>query len=175
MATVPNTLLTLEEFDQRYGPEPGWEYWFGEVVRKPVPTWYHGILQFVLTGLLFDAGYFAGGEIDLKVDPRWQPRPDVLGASAIDGPYPTKPVELVIEILSDDQFRYVHEKCRHYHRIGIPAVYVADPEQRRLWQWNPERENLDPTENIVLPNAVPLTGATIWAEFERRIAQRRAD
>ena len=97
MATAPQTLLTLEEFDARYGSEPGWEYWFGEAVRKPVPTWYHGVLQVVLANLLLEAGYFSGSEIDLKVDPRWQPRPDVL-------------------------------KCRLYQRIGIPAIYVADPE-----------------------------------------------
>ena len=78
MATAPQTLLTLEEFDARYGSEPGWEYWFGEAVRKPVPTWYHGVLQVVLANLLLEAGYFSGSEIDLKVDPRWQPRPDVL-------------------------------------------------------------------------------------------------
>ena len=170
----PDALLTLEEFDQRYGAEPGWEYWFGQAVRKPAATWYQGILQFVLTGLLFEAGYFAGGEIDLKIDPRWQPRPDVLGASAIEGQYPTKPVELVIEILSDDQFRYIHEKCRHYERIGILAIYVADPEQRRLWKWNPDKQNLNPIEDMVLPNGALLAGSVIWAEFERRIARSTA-
>jgi hypothetical protein len=38
MATAPKTLFTLEEFEQRYGSEPGWEYWFEEAVRKPTPT-----------------------------------------------------------------------------------------------------------------------------------------
>jgi Uma2 family endonuclease len=171
MATAPQTVLTLEEFDQRYGSEPGWEYWFGEAVRKPVPTWYHGVLQVVLANLLFEAGYFAGGEIDLKVDPRWQPRPDVLAASAIDGRYPTKPVDLVIEILSDDQFRYLHDKCRHYKRIGIQRIYVADPDERRLWQWNPERDSLDPSETIILPNGTALAGSLIWTEFEKRISR----
>jgi len=171
MATAPHTLLTLEEFDQRYGSEPGGEYWFGEAMRKPVPTWYHGVLQVVLANLLFEAGYFSWSEIDLKVDPRWQPRPDVLAASAIDGRYPTKPVDLVIEILSDDQFRYLQDKCRHYQRLGIQGIYVADPEQRRLWQWNAERDNLDRTENIVLPNGVFLVGAAVWAEFEKRISR----
>lgn len=113
---------------------------------------------------------FAGGEIDLKVDPRWQPRPDALGASAIDGRYPTKPVEVVIEILSDDQFRYIHEKCLHYDRIGIPAIYVADPEQRHLWKWNPQEHNLEMRGGIVLPNGANLEAGKIWTEFERRIA-----
>jgi Uma2 family endonuclease len=171
MATASKTLFTLEEFEQRYGSEPGWEYWFKEAVRKPTPTWYHGILQIVLANLLFEAGYFSAGEVDLKIDPRWQPRPDVLAASAMDGRYPTKPVDLVIEILSDDQFRYVQDKCRHYERIGIQGIYVADPEQRRLWQWKPEKASLEPIEGIVLPNGLSVTGTVIWAEFERRISR----
>ena len=66
MAAVPHSLLTLEEFDRLYGAEAGWEYWFGEAVKKPVPTWSHGILQIVLANLLFESGYYAGAEIDLK-------------------------------------------------------------------------------------------------------------
>src|SRR5436305_1300964 len=150
MAAVPHSLLTLEEFDRLYGAEAGWEYWFGEAVKKPVPTWSHGILQFVLANLLFESGYYAGAEIDLKIDPQWQPRPDVLAASIIAGRYPTEPVDLVVEILSDDQFRYIHDKCRHYQRVGIEAVFVIDPDERRLWSWDPGTETLTPVDELQL-------------------------
>ncbi len=36
MSTAPQ-FLTVEEFDQRYGSESGWEYWYRNAVRKPVP------------------------------------------------------------------------------------------------------------------------------------------
>jgi Uma2 family endonuclease len=170
MATA-TTHLTLEEFDQQYGHESGWEYWFGEAVRKPVPTWYHAILQIVLSNLLFEAGYFAGGEIDLKVDPDWQPRPDVLGNTAISGRYPTQPVDIVIEVLSDDQFRYLTDKCGHYQRIGIERIYVADPEERKLWKWNSDQRHLDLVNKIELPNGRSLTSSLIWTEFEKRVAK----
>jgi len=127
MATAA-VLLTLEQFHEQYGSESGWEFWFGEAVRKPVPTWYHGILQVLLGDLLFKAGYFAGAEINLRIDPNWEPRPDVLAAREIEGKYPTKPVDLVIEILSDDQMGMLLKKCEHYTRIGIPDIYVFDPE-----------------------------------------------
>ncbi len=39
------TQLTINEYDALYGGEPGWEYWFGEARRKPVPTKLHGVLE----------------------------------------------------------------------------------------------------------------------------------
>ena len=40
--------LSLEEYDLIYGHESGWEYWFGEARRKPVPTYLHGLLSLLL-------------------------------------------------------------------------------------------------------------------------------
>src|SRR5450755_642431 len=65
--------LSLEEYDLIYGHESGWEYWFGEARRKPVPTYLHGLLSFLLAELLRRAGYFVSGESDLKVVSDWQP------------------------------------------------------------------------------------------------------
>lgn len=42
------SVLTLEEFNARYAHEDGYEYWFGEVVQKGLPTWLHGLLQVIL-------------------------------------------------------------------------------------------------------------------------------
>jgi hypothetical protein len=41
-----------------YAHENGWEYWFGEAVRKPVPTWLHAILQGLLAELLYKGRFF---------------------------------------------------------------------------------------------------------------------
>lgn len=164
--------LTLEEFDRLYSAEAGWEFWFGQAIRKPVPTWYHGILQIVLGNLLFQAGYFAGAEIYLKVDRAWQPRPDLIAAKTMAGPYPATPVDIVIEILSDDQFRYLHQKCQNYARIGISHVFVLDPEQRKSWRWSSETETLQTIDALLLPNGVSLATEAIWTEFEARIKPR---
>lgn len=169
MATVAVPRLTLEDFDRQYGHENGWEYWFGEAVRKPVPTWYHGILQVILGELLFRLGYLAASEIDLKIDRNWQPRPDVLAAREITGRYPTQPVDLVIEILSDDQMSFLLTKCEHYARIGISSIYVFDPEGRRVWRWNSTLNDLEHARDIPLSNGNVLRYDDVWAEFDRRI------
>lgn len=76
MATAAK--LSLEEFRLSYaGRKPHYEYWFGEARRKAVPTWLHGLLQAILCEFLTRAGYRAGSEIELRIDPDWEPVPDV--------------------------------------------------------------------------------------------------
>jgi hypothetical protein len=60
MATAPH-YLTVDEFERLYGHENGWEYWFGKAVRKPIPTWAHGILQQLVAELILEAGYVLVG------------------------------------------------------------------------------------------------------------------
>lgn len=53
--------------------------------------------------LLSEAGYRAGSEVKLKIDPRSHPIPDVIATRGrVELPYPTKAVEIVIEILSEE-------------------------------------------------------------------------
>jgi len=40
--------------------------------------------------LFVKAGYAAGAELDLRIDPDWEPRPDVVASLAIEEPYPTQ-------------------------------------------------------------------------------------
>jgi Uma2 family endonuclease len=75
--------LTLEEFRAQFeGRKPHFEYWFGEPVQKSMPTWLHSVLQGVLVEFLKRAGYKSGSELELRIDPDWQPVPDVTGLSA---------------------------------------------------------------------------------------------
>lgn len=175
MATA-TSLLTLEQFHQRYANEAGWEFWFGEAIRKPLPTWLHSVLQALLAELLYDAGYVAGSELDLRIDPQWQPRPDVTAATAIRGRYPTQPnqVDLVIEILSDDQMTALLQKCSHHVRIGISEIYVFDPEGRRIWKWNRDENDLIRCRTLLLPNGATLTEDSIWLEFQKRLYPQKA-
>lgn len=170
MATVAAP-LTLSEYREKYAGENGWEYWFGEAVRKPVPTWQHGILQALLAELLYRAGYFSASELDLRIDPNWEPRPDVAGALKLEEPYPTQPIDVAIEILSDDQMTRLLQKCHHYSRIGIPQIFVFDPARRRISQWDVAVDKLRPIEDLNLAIGSTLTGSSFWREFHLRLKQ----
>jgi Uma2 family endonuclease len=116
MATVA-TKLSLAEFELQYGGEkPYYEYWYGEPVQKSMPTWLHSLLQKVLVNLLSKAGYKAGAEVKVKIVQEFHPIPDVIATrSPIEHPYPTKPLEVVVEILSDtDPMSRVVSKCLRY-------------------------------------------------------------
>jgi Uma2 family endonuclease len=170
MARTAANRLTLEEFDRIYGSENGWEYWFGEARRKPVPTHLHGILAVLLGELLRRAGYIVSAESDLKIVSDWQPRPDVYGVlHEIEGQYVTKPVDVVFEIRSKDDD--VITQCQQYSRIGIPQVFAFDPEAKTIAEWDGKR--LVPVVGVKLANGVLITGQTIWTEMELRRRQRQ--
>ena len=170
MARKANAFLSIDEFDKLYGGEAGWEYWFGEVRRKPVPTKLHGILQFLLCELLRRAGYIVSGETDLKIASDWQPRPDVSGVlEEVKEKYITRPEgKVVFEILSDD--KAIVAKCQHYSEIEIEQVFVFDPEAQTIARWS--GQDLIPVVDVKLANGVIITGRTIWSEFEKRQRQQ---
>ena len=99
MASVPKP-LTIEEFHRSYsGKKPHYEFWFGEAIQKPTPTWLHGVLQSILAEFLRRAGYKTGSEVELRIDPDWTPVPDLIATrKKVEQPYPTTPVEVVIEL-----------------------------------------------------------------------------
>ncbi len=164
--------LTVDEYDRRYGHESGWEYWFGEARRKPVPTYLHGILAGLLLDLLRRAGYVASVEAELRNVPDWHPRPDVAGVlGEVEGKYPIKPIDVAFEVLSDDDD--IVTKCRNYSRIEIPQVFVFDAEAKTIARWNSQA--LVPVTDVVLANGVTITGATIWSRLEERRRQQPPD
>ena len=152
MATAPH--LSLEEFHARYANQGGFEYWFGEVVQKSVPTWLHAILQSLLAQIFSEQGYFAGSELDLRISREFQPRPDVAASLELESTsYPTKPIDIVAEILlPDDLPVQVIEKCRHYEALGIRQIYVFDPVKRTAAQWQPATQQLDQIDQLILTN-----------------------
>ncbi len=109
MATATSQ-LTLRQFREQYASESGYEYWFGEVVRKAVPTWLHALIQKILCLYLDGAGYESAAELELGIDPEWEPRPDVAASLVIEQPYPTEPIDIVAEVLSpEDRMSRVFE------------------------------------------------------------------
>lgn len=175
MATA--TKLTLHEFRVAYSDrKPHYEYWFGEARQKAMPTWLHRLLQAILCDFLMRAGYRAGSEIELRIDPEWEPVPDVVGALTIEVPYPTRPVDIVIEILSPtDSASDVLDKCRQYARIGIRKILVADPERMEGWEWVEEQQRLQHVEAFDLPNRQSIPLADVWARLRQQIESGNAE
>jgi Uma2 family endonuclease len=130
--------LTLLEFKTKYeNGERAYEYWHGRAIPKGMPTWIHGLLQVIISELLKEAGYIAGSEVELRISPDARPKPDVIATRGeVENPYPTKAVDVVVEILSpDDAMAYVIEKCRSYETWGFPGIYVVDSESRLVFCW----------------------------------------
>jgi Uma2 family endonuclease len=165
-ATTP---LTLEQFHALYENESGYEYWYGEAVHKGVATTLHGLTQVIIGGLLRKLGYHVGTEIDLRIDPRWEPRPDVLvSLFPLPQPYPNKPDNLFIfEVLSpDDALPKLFRKCRNYLRIGVEPVFVIDPEARDSWEWSRATNNLERVSHFALPGDKVLAVDDVWSELD---------
>src|SRR5689334_4724037 len=96
--------LTYAEFQLKYGhSERPYEYWHGEARPKAMPTWIHGLIQAIISEFLTRAGFVAGSEVELRIVPDAFPRPDIIAtAGEVEDPYPTRALDIVVEILSAD-------------------------------------------------------------------------
>ena len=91
MPAVAERKLSLQDFHARYdGEKPYFEYWDGEAVQKSMPTGLHGLVQKILLQLLDAIGFESGPEVTLKLDPAYEPIPDVI---AVEGQLAT-PIQL---------------------------------------------------------------------------------
>ena len=169
MATARLNLLSLEEFRERYAEEkPYFEYWFGEAIQKSVPTILHALLVKLLLFALDQTGYESGPEVELRIDPDWQPKADVAAWTRVEEPYPTQPVDVVVEVLSpEDRMQRVLLKCRNYQRIGIPAIFVMDPEFHDAWEWSGAIQNLERISTMKLPNGGQIPVEELWSKLTR--------
>jgi Uma2 family endonuclease len=157
--------LSISEFERKYSHlDHAYEYWHGEAVPKAVPTWIHGFLQFMISNLLFEAGYKPGGEVDLRIDPDVIPRPDIIATRGkMEQPYPTKAVEVVVEILSkDDKMPYLLEKCQSYQNLGFEYIYVVNPDSRQVFRWT--ARGLETSDMLV---SIPVS--RIWDALEQAL------
>jgi Uma2 family endonuclease len=164
--------LTIADFERQYGDaKPYHEYWFGEAIPKAMPTWPHGLLQKIVMVALDQAGYKSASEVKLKISSDFEPVPDVIAtAGRVERPYPTKPMEVVVEILSpEDSFQRVLRKCKLYSAWGIPLVVVLDPEGREGWTWERQSESLKPTTVIALENGQSISLDRIFRELDEEL------
>jgi Uma2 family endonuclease len=105
-----------------------------------MPTSLHGAVQIVLSVLLLRLGWKVASEVTLKLVPDAEPVPDLVASrDKIERPYPTKPIELCVEILSpEDRLNKIIRKARYYLDWGVQYVWIVDPAARTAWIVTPE-------------------------------------
>ena len=113
--------------------------------------------------LLSESGFITASEVEFRIDPDAHPKPDVIATKnkVPSGPYPTEGVDVVVEIISDDEFAQVKRKCRKYQEWGCGLIYVVDPSDRSVSEWR----------DSVLIRRSDLAGLAtdrIWAELDNQ-------
>lgn len=164
MAAVAHR-LSLAEFQAKYGlSDVAYEYWHGEAIPKGMPSSAHGFLQAILMRLLEEAGYKAGGDVELRIDPDARPRPDIIATKGkAETPYPTKAVEIVVEILSsDDPMFHILQKCGAYWKWGFEFIYVVDPEGRQIYRWTGKALE-------TVPELLSIPAGQLWNALDQAI------
>lgn len=139
--------LTLERFLARQETKPGCEYEDGEVIRKPMPTGWHSLIQRLVAVAL--SHYLtvhpvgdAGSELRCIFGPAGAERAYLPDYAFIrfserftgftNGPLRGAP-DLAVEILSpDDRMVKVMRKLRFYLSHGVRLVWLIDPEERTV-------------------------------------------
>ena len=170
------TKLTLDQFLKLPETKPAREYVDGEVLKKPMPTGWHGLVQGLLSLVvnLFlrrQPVGFAGSEIRCIFGPPGRERayvPDFIfiaagGADRVltNGPVRHAP-DLAVEILSpDDRPGRVQRKIRFYLANGVRLVWVVDPEARSVTVWTPASSSRTLSEDDTLDGADVLPGFAV--------------
>src|SRR6202167_5909778 len=99
MLMSSTTLVPVEEY-LRYSQKPNCEYRDGVLYPKPMPTTFHGLLEFMLVVMLRKLGLDAAPEVTVMLSSTKCLVPDVIAAPTLESPYPTEPVLFCCEILS---------------------------------------------------------------------------
>ncbi len=168
MATAAQK-LTFEEFQAQYEHrDEAYEFWYGEAIRKGMPTWVHGLLQKIIMQLLEEAGFISAAEIELRIEAGAHPKPDVVATKKPPtGRYPTEGLDVVVEIISeDDAYSFVREKCRKYQTWGFQYIYLVDPSDRSVVEWK-DGSGISCTR---LAGDIPVE--RIWQELDAQYSDR---
>ncbi len=129
------TLISVEEY-LRTSYRPDCDYVDGEVVERTLGEWDHSRLQTKLLVYLVTRyekqGIIAVGEQRVQVKPTRFRIPDVCVVLAEPGEKVlTKPPFICIEVLSsEDRMSRVLVRVKDYLAMGVPYVWVFDPESK---------------------------------------------
>lgn len=135
------TLVSVEEYLSSHY-EPDCDYVDGVLENRNVGEWDHSRLQALLVG------YFLRFEKQwrIKVVPEQRVQvsatrfriPDltIIDAEAAE-PIIRRPPLLCVEILSpEDRLRNIVERARDYCRMGVPDVWIIDPQTRESYTFS---------------------------------------
>lgn len=132
------TQLSVEEYLATTF-RPDCDYVDGVVEERNVGEWDHSLVQSrfaqYFLNVAKDTELFGVVELRIRVRPGKFRIPDV--SVLLGKPQEqvlTHPPLLCIEILSkDDTISKMNERIRDYLEFGVPAVWVVDPGEKRIW------------------------------------------
>jgi Uma2 family endonuclease len=171
--------MTLDEFLELPETEPPSEFVCGRIVPKPTPTWFHSRLA-ARIAYFFEAYFMTHAEgfanVELRHAHREERRsyvPDVSVTRMSRGPSSLaerrsgaieNPPDIAIEITSpEDRPARIADKLAFYLRIGVPLVWIVEPEDRTVSVYRPGM----PVQ--VFGSDETLDGAPVLAEFSMRL------
>ncbi len=134
--------ISIEEYLRGPVPHPDVEYVDGELKERPLVQRIHGRLQSILSAWFenhADAwGVVPAAELRTQVTAERVRLPDLVISTA---GYPSQvqvdPPLIVIEIISpNDSFSDVIGKLIDYDQMGVPNVWVIEPQTRFAWVCN---------------------------------------
>jgi Uma2 family endonuclease len=138
---MSTTAISIDEYLNGPAPDPDVEYVDGELREKSVIQTIHSRLQSILSTWFENHaeewGVLPGVEARVRVTSTRVRLPDVVVDKA--GPWPPVMVDpplIAIEVLSpSDSFTELAEKLRDYEEMGIPNIWIIDPQVRRSWSY----------------------------------------
>lgn len=153
----PPSEITVEEYlTTVYRPDC--DYVDGHIEERNLGEKKHSKIQGWMIGILLQR---VQGDIDVLPEMRVQITPsrfripDVCLAEQSDEQILTKPPLLCVEVLSpEDRMSRVQARIREYFAMGVPCVWVLDPETRQAFISTPA-EGLREVKNGVLTTANP--------------------
>jgi Uma2 family endonuclease len=153
------TLISVEEY-LATSYRPDCDYVDGEVVERNLGTRDHGWLQAAITAYFFNRrrqwNITVITELRVRVKPTRFRIPDVcviLGDT--DEQVLTRPPFICIEVLSPkDRMSRVEQRIADYLEMGVPCVWVLDPETRQAYTATPP-EGLREVKTGVLKTEKP--------------------
>lgn len=187
-ATVPDyprsqydgVRMSLAEYEELPEEKPYLEYWDGVVLQKAVPRFDHRRIAKRLV-VAFDqyeqlAGGDSGPEGHVWFEGRGWLVPDVTywapDRVILDDRRRQLPPTLAVEVRSEgQQLSRLTRKCRDMRANGVDVCWLIDPQGRRAYVFEGDRDNEELPSDAVLTSAwlpgfeLPLS--RLWAELDR--------
>jgi Uma2 family endonuclease len=164
------TLVSLEKY-LKTSYEPDCDYVDGVLEERNLGDWDHSNLQTVLTIYLGNRArvwnVHVRAELRIRVSERRVRVPDicVISRNMPVEQVPTRPPLVCIEILSpDDRWSRVETRIEELLAMGVPHIWVFDPQDRQVFDCTAEGRRLVTEETLEAP-PVSINLPELFAEL----------